>query len=599
MNGKWVHSSKNVPIIFKEVDMIATVRCYYNTGLTVSNCLDSYLSLDTLGFDYRDFPNVAIKQDRGLINIKLSTSYENIKDADYCRINNVCYWVTSVVMLNDNVADVQLQQDYLTTVGVSNFDIVAGWCRRRCVTDDTPFSNTIDEPFNPQNILEVDFGSEIKPSTGSENSLQIVVATVDLLNLDKLADAYEENTFGEHVLVPKLPILGSNNTTYVMNIDGTEKSADIPATCAYNALNSTVRNAMGQLRSLGIESAIVQSYNLPANYCGGVSASDTKFSSIKGIHETKPSSLEPMYNKGVYKNNKVYSGQFQRFVIGSKITGINKEFRPEDVAENVLSDLYSVTWILDSNPMYNGYPILRPANYHGSKNSFYIAAVNGAQWLNAPISYNGVSGQDLLIRGWEQQTASTILNGLAPTLTAAGNSLNNAYSNIGSNTDYNKFTSYSDLSKSGVTSDQLSAARYNNFMTAIPNISNIVFGQMSNNMALTNSMSVRPDVQFSVIPTLQNYVGNYFIEYRYRLSASDMSRFDDFLTQFGYAVDEPLTKDCFTGRTNFNYIVADSVNIKSSAPLYLREGVINQLQSGVRIWHTKPSRDKLINNPIS
>ena len=579
--------------------MIATVRCYYNTGLTVSNCLDSYLSLDTLGFDYRDFPNVAIKQDRGLINIRLSTSYENIKDADYCRINNVCYWVTSVVMLNDNVADVQLQQDYLTTIGVSNFDIVAGWCKRRCVTDDTPFSNTIDEPFTPNNILEVDFGSEIKPSTGSENSLQIVVATVDLLNLDKLADAYEENTFGEHVLVPKLPMLGSNTTTYIMNIDGTEKSADIPATCAYNALNSTVRDAMGQLRSLGIESAIVQSYNLPANYCGGVSASDTKFGSIKGIHETKPSSLEPMYNKGIYKNNKVYSGQFQRFVIGSKITGINKEFRPEDVAENVLSDLYSVTWVLDSNPMYNGYPILRPANYHGSKNSFYIAAVNGAQWLNAPISYNGVSGQDLLIRGWEQQTASTILNGLAPTITTIGNSLNNAYSNIGNNTDYNKFTSYSDLSKSGVTYDQLSATRSSNFMSAIPNISSIVLGQMNNNMALTNSMQVRPDVQFSVIPTLQNYVGNYFIEYRYRLSASDMSRFDDFLTQFGYAVDEPLTKDCFTGRTNFNYIVADSVNIKSSAPLYLREGVINQLQSGVRIWHTKPSRDKLLNNPIS
>ena len=272
------------PLFFKEVDMIATVRCYYNTGLTVSNCLDSYLSLDTLGFDYRDFPNVAIKQDRGLINIRLSTSYENIKDADYCRINNVCYWVTSVVMLNDNVADVQLQQDYLTTVGVSNFDIVAGWCKRRCVTDDTPFSNTIDEPFNPQNILEVDFGSEIKPSTGSENSLQIVVATVDLLNIDKLADAYEENTFGEHVLVPKLPVLSSNNTTYIMNIDGTEKSADMRATCAYDALNTTVRDAMGQLRSLGIECAIVQSYNLPANYCGGVSASDTKARAIKGIH---------------------------------------------------------------------------------------------------------------------------------------------------------------------------------------------------------------------------------------------------------------------------------------------------------------------------
>nr|DAT38867.1 MAG TPA: Major tail protein [Caudoviricetes sp.] len=576
--------------------MIATVRCYYNTGLTVSNCLDSYLSLDTLGFDYKDFTNVAIKQDRGLVDIRLSTNYENIKDADYCRINNICYWVTSVVMLNDNVADVQLQQDYLTTVGVSNFDIVAGWCKRRCVTDDTPFSNTIDEPFTPQNILEVDFGSEIKPSTGSENSLQIVVATVDLLNLDKLADAYEENTFGEHVLVPKLPVLGSNNTTYVMNIDGTEKSADIPATCAYNALNSTVRDAMGQLRSLGIESAIVQSYNLPANYCGGVSASDTKFGSIKGIHEQKASSLQPMYNKGVYKNNKVYSGQFQRFVIGSKITGINKEFRPEDVAENVLSDLYSVTWVLDSNPMYNGYPILRPANYHGSKNSFYIAAVNGAQWLNAPISYNGVSGQDLIIRGWEQQTASTMLSGLLPSFAQNVSSGYNAYNNNAVANNINSTAFWGDLSDIKLKTVTTPVQPVN---FSVPNISNMVFGQMGNNMALTNSMTVRPDVQFSVIPTLQNYVGNYFIEYRYRLSASDMSRFDDFLTQFGYAVDEPLTKDCFTGRTNFNYIVADSVNIKSSCPLYLREGVINQIQSGVRIWHVKPSRDKLINNPIS
>ena len=62
--------------------MIATVRCYYNTGLSVSNCLDSYLSLDSIGFTYRDFPNIAIKQDRGLIKIRIDTTYDNVKDAD-------------------------------------------------------------------------------------------------------------------------------------------------------------------------------------------------------------------------------------------------------------------------------------------------------------------------------------------------------------------------------------------------------------------------------------------------------------------------------------------------------------------------------------
>lgn len=204
------------PLFFKEVDMIATVRCYYNTGLTVSNCLDSYLSLDSLGFNYRDFPNVAIKQDRGLINIRLSTSYKNIKDADYCRINNVCYWVTSVVMLNDNVADVQLQQDYLTTLGVSGLEVVSGWCTRRHIVDDTLYNNTIDEPFTPSNKLEIDFGSKIDGG-GPDGFYSIAVSSVDLLSITETATAYFDSD-QDKVLVPNLPLVSANNTSYSSDV---------------------------------------------------------------------------------------------------------------------------------------------------------------------------------------------------------------------------------------------------------------------------------------------------------------------------------------------------------------------------------------------
>ena len=147
--------------------MVATVRCYYNTGLTPTNCLDGSNLLAELGFEYKDFPNIAIKQDRGLIKIRLNTDYDNIKDADYCKINDNCYWITNILMINDNVAEVILQQDCLTTVGVYplfKLNIISGWCTRRHVLDDTEFINILDEPFVPNNELVIEPGTVISGS---------------------------------------------------------------------------------------------------------------------------------------------------------------------------------------------------------------------------------------------------------------------------------------------------------------------------------------------------------------------------------------------------------------------------------------------------
>ena len=79
-----------------------------------------------------------------------------------------------------------------------------------------------------------------------------------------------------------------------------------------------------------------------------------------------------------------------------------------------------------------------------------------------------------------------------------------------------------------------------------------------------------------------------------------MIRFDNYLTQFGYAVNETLDSTAFSGRAHFNYVSAEGVDVKiSNQPAYIRDGVARQLESGVRIWHTAPSHSKLLDNPIS
>lgn len=85
--------------------------------------------------------------------------------------------------------------------------------------------------------------------------------------------------------------------------------------------------------------------------------------------------------------------------------------------------------------------------------------------------------------------------------------------------------------------------------------------------ANTNRALIDTDIKFPVTPQMADYVGNSFYDMRYRLSDNDMQRFDDFLSSFGYAVDEVLSRACFLGRTNHNYVKANGVTLKNQVHL--------------------------------
>lgn len=571
--------------------MVATVRCYYNTGLTPTNCLDSASLLDSLGFEYRDFANIAIKQDRGIIKIRLNTVYDNIKDADYCKINDNCYWVTNIIMINDNVAEVKLQQDCLTTVGIYplfKLNVISGWCTRRHVLDDSIYTNIIDEPFVPTNELEIDTGTVI---SGSDDTgyYSIVLSTVDLLNITDTAKAYFDED-RDKILVPELPNVQGTNTTYVSNLVTPAKSANIALSNAFNAENSSVQSGMKAVRQLGIESCIGAAYMLPKTWAS-ISDSNGLITSISDKHRFETSALSPTW--GSYKNNKVYSGQFQKIIVFSLASGDSCENRIEDI---INPDTNNIIWATYADTRYSGRPGCKPRYFKGHENTSLMQSIHGANWQQTPFIYNYSSGAGFIAEDYGINRSKQTLNYINGQL---GNILSQAMGGL--NIASKGYT----MSDMGMTGSEIGGG----LLGPIGGIVNSVFGSITSMgnyfvdraqiRAETNRSLLSNDIKFPQVPNMADYVGNAFYDLRYKLSDNDMTRFDNFLTAYGYAVDEPLKSECFAGRENFNFVQAKDVSLKVvNMPQYLLDGMAKQIEAGVRIWHKAPSTSALIDNPI-
>lgn len=563
--------------------MVASVTLYYETGLSPGNCLDSISKLSSLSFTAKTFPNVAIKQDRGRVDIKINATYADVKNADYCKINSSGYWVTGINMLNDHCAMVLLQQDYLTTIGIANLSIVSGWCTRRSVSDDTLFKNTLPENFTPSQELVVSGCTEISNGSSETGHINVLLCNLDILNLTDLAKAYTATLAGKdvNVVVPKLPSISDGGTKYYFHPQGASNtySTNIAMTKAFNPNNTKVKEGVSEVRALGIESCIGASYNLPLQWVDATEDGNGVYTMFVDKWKNTKSSLSTHW--GSYKNNKVYSGQFQSIVCYSICSGEQNTFKVEDI---VNSD-GNITWTLFADLRYNGYPACKPSTYRNKNNSSMFGVVKGANWQQTPFMYTyGSSGYAVGLQSAAQNYVANQL-GVAGGIVGSG-------ANI----------------VSGMVSSDLSGgeAQANNFALGTKIVSNgvsagarLAMNRVNFNDNVRSLLKATPEIQFPVIPQLQDFVGNKFYELHYRLSNTDMTRFDNYLTQFGYAVSEKLTTACFTGRTHFNYVQGEDVTLNAPAPLYLRNGAAEQIMNGVRIWHTKPSSSALVDNPIA
>lgn len=552
------------------------VEAFKHTGFSPNNIPDSAATLRALFPDISVYPSVNLLQDRGVPSIQIESTWEAAKNIDYVCLGDVNYYiVVEHIMVNPKVTRLVLSMDYLTTLGLGNLEIVSGWCTRRHVTDDRLFSNVLDEPYAPQQALELDMGEIIVPS--GEGYTNLVCSTVDLSKLDFEADAYESAVGQLTVVVPKLPP-SSTETEIQMNTNGGHQyKFTMPQTALYDIDNPTVQEKTQSLRSLGVEASITAAYKIPNGYCIPVMGADGKLDRITSlVYNPTLDSIPYIYPTQVsVKNNKVFSGQFHKIRLYSVVSGDAAEYRVDEVYLPGATN-FQVTLFADPQP--TGKPYCRPYAYRKNTDDVFIEAVSGAQWQNYQMVYNERSGQAFADlengrRKFEQVMSVVDYAASMPGRFALGALAGPA--------------GVAGAVAGAVSDGGRLLANVHNQEQDYQNAKNVVV----------------PDIRFPLSNTLQNYLSNAFWAIRVRLSESDTIRFDAFLTQFGYAVSEPLKDEHFRGRVHFNYVKANGVNLKMKQgkpfDMMSRLGAIAQIEAGVRVWHTAPDIAAMYDNPIA
>ena len=104
--------------------------------------------------------------------------------------------------------------------------------------------------------------------------------------------------------------------------------------------------------------------------------------------------------------------------------------------------------------------------------------------------------------------------------------------------------------------------------------------------------------QSVVVPTLnfpyngdaiRDVLGNGVINYRYRYSDNDLHRIDKLLTMYGYIDRRKFEPSMMNAHKDFDYLQLTGVSISGSTlPMWWRDIIKTQLNTGLRVWHVKP-----------
>ena len=636
-----------------------TATLYKNTGFNTVDIPDSPALV-------KSFASVSAsalyeKQNAPLDRVRIQKPFNDIKNCDYLELGNMFYFITDIKMLNDNVCELGIIEDSLTSLGgASQLKFIDGWCERKHVTSDNLFENIIPENFTPKEPLELKTFGIV---ADYDDAVVLLASTVDLTADWTAADVYVGQASGDdyQVTVPSLPGASAETKIYIntgvqSSVYGSVLTATLPGYGLYNYNDSSVKANVKKLRALGLETVLIGCYKIPLAYitsindviktapdfddfvfCAKISMTYNDLSVFTAL-DAPGTTLEYGYGNYTPANKKVFA-QYNDVTVFSTSGDINNykvcDLRKVNFTTAETDDIY---FAMFANGAPGGSPFIRPKYFEKeavNSGNLFNNAVRGSTWANCPLVLEGASGSDLIqAKGTLSQQASQMswdaatyninekfayslgakaVRGLDVTAGATsliGNNGNMTKNRLANQQDFSNLYGQVDAG-TGIFGNIFNA--YADLATSDPNAMKRNLEMLANeimNQKLAYELSlniVAPDIKFTQDVNIQLFLGNSFFAYALRLSDTDLERFDKYLTLYGYATSEPLTTSCFSGRVNYNFVQASGVSIEGTSSVTYSENnnrirrilAAAQLNQGVRIWHTAPTTAKRFTNPIA
>lgn len=592
------------------------VRLYYETGFNAVNIPDSPALLETM--THSDFPALDILQGEHLSYVNVKATRAQVKNADYMRLTDgtdtFYYIVEDFTMTSTDVAMLSIVMDYFTTHGgVTGIKFLDGVVERHhvAVEDDKYGAYTEDDPMLvPSKELEFDEVSLFTDmvTEGTTKSHIILETTLDMKEIATNANALDYTTAGGDSVT--VPLVNATTKVSAVNVytDANDPSAlakefITPKTVYCDADNKNVMSAVGRARSLGVEDGILNSYIVPdaavVDYANGIDA-DGNVATITGAHKFENTDMNFEY--ATVNNKRVLYGSLNSFMLVSPANGNSVTFKPEDIAYNSFGDMITAPRVcMNTDPRPDGRPYFRFEYYKGNNYDFFLNALKGMEWANAPLVYQRRSGS------WQAKLQHDVTTGVLERDQNLANTANKIQAALGFIGAGKQVTNFAGMERQQAfepsmgTNYNLGSMGFNVGMDFVTSGMQASLAKKQTEMhfkdaflqeavGYVSGMVVAPDLRFAMSETLRDFRGNGCIVYRYRPQTSDIEKLDKVLTMYGYKDTNVLAghEEYMTNRRKFNYLKASGVSVAGNKPKWLRDGVAMQLSVGTRIWHVKP-----------
>lgn len=573
-----------------------SITLYNNTGFDLVNVPDGPETLQAAASSVVEFPVVDIVQNYFLSSVSIRSTFEQVKNADYCKVGDFYYFVNSLTMTSPDVAVLSLTPDGLTS-GLEKGAITAisGTTERRRVlpSEDKMGAFTGDDPLmTPQEPLQLVMGDDLFTGGGSTTTVPFIESLIDLVKLqNSFTDGkFTGRTFTDpqdeesKVTVPAVDSLSGQTTVFSIG------SHILPSTKTQLYRYSKVQEAIGLARALGVESGIISQTSLPPSLIDTTETEDGSITTCKGKEQKVNTGLPFQY--ATVKNKRLLYGQYNKYGILT-VAGNKFEASPEEISSTFTG---SPDVKCKSDPRPNGKPYYRYSTYLGdsSDTGFWKNSVAGLPWAQVPLVYTEKSnnfqdtysfqasriGSSIEYNQTQRHFVQGALPGIAglaggfvKTLggTLSGNigMLDSGIGGIVSNV-YNLKTQQYDIRD------------YENRFRLAQEKELLDFGYSQSVVVPSLNFPYNGDA-------IRDVLGNGVINYRYRYSDNDLQRIDKLLTMYGYIDRRKFEPSMMNAHKDFDYLQLTGVSISGNTlPMWWRDIIKTQLNTGLRIWHTKP-----------